>query len=177
MYINYNDYELIYLAKENSETAKKILFDKYSTLISKMYREGFYYQKYNYSDFLQEGLMILETTINNYKNDYDVSFYNYFKICFARRLKRINSQTDLRICESNVKYKFIDVKDENENKLKYIIEKECEKEPEIVRKIINECIIENYSLNKFCEENNLNYRKTHYLFTKIRLKLEKILTK
>ena len=97
MYINYNDYELIYLAKENSETAKKILFDKYSTLISKMYREGFYYQKYHYSDFLQEGLMILETTINNYKNDYDVSFYNYFKICFARRLKRINSQTYLWI--------------------------------------------------------------------------------
>ena len=32
--------------------------------------------------------------------------------------------------------KSIDVKDENENKLKYIIEKECEKEPEIVRKII-----------------------------------------
>ena len=177
MYINFNDFELLYLVKEGSEKAKTLLFDKYSTLIKKIYREGFYYQRYHYSDFLQEGLMVLENVVCNYKNHYEVTFYNYFKICFARRLKRINSQNDLRICEKVVKYRVTDIKDINDNKLRHILEKECEKEPEIIKKILNECVIGNYSLNRFCEENNLNYRKIYYLYTKMRLKLEKILTK
>ena len=71
----------------------------------------------------------------------------------------------------------IDVKDLNDNKLKYLVKKEYEKESELVRKILEECILENCSLNTFCQENNLDYRKTYYLYTKIRLKLEKILTK
>ena len=36
MYINYNDYELIYLINDGSEKALKVLFEKYSIYIKKM---------------------------------------------------------------------------------------------------------------------------------------------
>lgn len=177
MYINYNDYELMYLTREGSEAAKKLLYDKYANLIMKIYREGYYYKKYNYSDFQQEGLMILEAAIKKYDEKFNYSFFHYFKLCFVRRLNRINNQTGLLLCEMNVSYKMTDTKDRTDNKLKYIIRKEYETEPILIRKIVEECILENCSLNTFCEENNLDYRKTYYLYTKIRLKLEKILTK
>ena len=177
MYINYNDYELMYLAQEGSEKAKRLLFDKYSNLIMKIFREGYYYKIYNYSDFLQEGLLILESTINSYDKSFDYSFYNYFKLCFARRVNRIKKQKGLLICETPVKYKSKDFCNFTDSKLRYLIQKEFEKESEIIKKILSECILENCSVKTFCKENNLDYRKIQYLYTKIRLKLEKILTK
>ena len=47
MYVNYNDYELIYLVKEGITPARKVLFDKYSILLKKMFKEGYYYKIYS----------------------------------------------------------------------------------------------------------------------------------
>ena len=176
MYINYNDNELIFLLKDGSERAKSILFKKYSILISKMYKEGFYYKRYHYSDFLQEGLIILEKALISYNDDFEHSFYNYFKICFSRRLSRLNHQSDTVLCERGVKYQNPDSIYIYENNLISIIEKEFEDEDELTKKILQECIIDNCSLKSFCKQYNLNYPNTYYLYRKIRLKLEKMLT-
>ena len=93
MYVNYNDYELIYLIKEGSTQAREILFNKYSVLLKKIYKEGFYYKIYQMHDFIQEGLLILNKVIYSYSLEFSYNFYNYFKLCFARRLSRLSLTT------------------------------------------------------------------------------------
>ena len=176
MYVNYNDYELIYLIKEGSIPAKNYMFNKYSLLIKKIYREGYYRQTYQLLDFLQEGLLILEKVIYNYDNDFSYSFFNYFKLCFSRRLSRLNINGEIVLNERRVKYKFVDSIDVKSNSVKKLIEREIENEDELTKRVINECIFENLSIQSFCLKYDLDYTNTYYLFRKIRLKLEKILT-
>ena len=176
MYVKYNDYELIYLIKEGSEEARRYFFMKYSTLVNKIYREGLYYKKYYYSDFLQEGLMILEKTIESYNSNYTFDFYNYFKLCFSRRLMRVERQGSLMICEKNVGFKMIDTVDKSTNSLINRVEKTIQEEDEFTKKIIKECLFDNLSLKTFCKKYDLDYQKTYYLYRKIKSKLENLLT-
>ena len=176
MYINYNDYELIYLIKEGSAPAREVLFGKYSILLKKIYKEGFYYKIYQLYDFIQEGLLILNKVIYSYSLEFNYNFYSYFKLCFARRLSRLSETKEISLYENRVKYKFIDVVDIKTNSLKKIIEREIKDEDEITKRIVSECIFENLSIQSFCFRYNLDYTNTYYLYRKIRLKLEKILT-
>ena len=176
MYINHNDYELIYLIKEGVVPARKVLFDKYSVLLKKIYKEGFYYKKYQMYDFIQEGLLILNKVIYSYSLEFNYNFYNYFKLCFARRLSRLSMTKEIAFYEDRVKYKFVDVIDVKTNSIKKMIEREIENEDDITKLIVSECIFENLSIQSFCFRHNLDYTNTYYLYRKIRLKLEKILT-
>ena len=78
MYVNHNDYELVYLIKDGNVPAKEYLFKKYSVLIKKIYREGFYNLRYQLFDFMQEGFIILEKVITSYDFSFNFSFYNSF---------------------------------------------------------------------------------------------------
>ena len=176
MYISHNDYELVYLIKEGCIQAKELLFEIYGVLIKKIHREGFYYNKYPLLDFLQEGLLILEKVIYNYNIGFSYSFYNYFILCFSRRLARLHVSEDIMLCEKRVKYKFIDTVDVKTNSVRKLIERAIEDEDEISKKLIYECFLENLSIQSFCVKYNLDYAKTYYAYRKIRFKLEKILT-
>lgn len=176
MYIKHNDYELVYLIKEGSNKARELLFDKYGVLIRKIYREGFYSQKYHLFDFLQEGFLVLEKVIYSFNMNYTFNFYSYFTLCFSRRLLRLNITGDVIFNEKSVKYKFVDTVDVKTNLIRKLIEREIENEDDLTKKIINECIFENLSVHSFCSKYDLNYTNTYYLYRKIRLKLEKILT-
>ena len=176
MYVKYNDYELIYLIKEGSERAKKYFFMKYTSLIQKLYREGFYSRKYYFSDFLQEGLMILEKTINHYNPKFTFDFYHYFKLCFSRRLIRLNSQGDMLVSEKRVYYKMLDTVDVNANYLRHKVERAFKDDDELSKKIIKECLFNNSSIQTFCQKRNLDYQKTYYLYRKIKSNLENLLT-
>ena len=61
-YKKYNDYELIYMVRENDDISKNVLFDKYLPVIKNMANN--YYTKlkgYNcdYDDFFQEAMIAL----------------------------------------------------------------------------------------------------------------------
>lgn len=83
MYINYNDYELIYLINDGSEKALKVLFEKYSIYIKKIIYK--YCYNNNKDDLYQEGLMILNSCIRLYNPIYLNSFFSYFAISLSRR--------------------------------------------------------------------------------------------
>ena len=56
-YKKYNDYELIYMVRENSTDSKDILREKYQPVlksIAKEFYKSFKYYGYEYEDFLQE---------------------------------------------------------------------------------------------------------------------------
>ena len=176
MYVRYNDNELVYLSKDGNVPAKEYLFKKYSVLIKKLYREGYYYTRYQMYDFIQEGLLILEKVINSYDFNYKFTFYKYFVICFTRRLSRLNKTSDISLSERHVKYRCDDIVDSKNTGLKKIIEHSMKTEDELTKLIIKECLFENLSINSFCIKYNLEYNETYSIYRKIRLKLEKLLT-
>ena len=71
MYINCNDYELLYLINEGNEKALKLLFDKYDHLIRMLAKEYAPYGNRS-ADLAQEFRMILYKCIECYKEEYDI---------------------------------------------------------------------------------------------------------
>ena len=86
MYVNHNDYELIYLIKEGNVAAKDFLFKKYTSLIKKMYRDGYYAKRFLMLDFMQEGFLILEKVValNSSNNHVEYTYDS------KRRVTKVN---------------------------------------------------------------------------------------
>ena len=89
-YKDYNDYELVYEIRENSEDAYNILITKYTTLIHKIAYE--YFRKYKsfkveYEDLIQEGHVGLYQALNDY-DERSCLFYTYATICIKREIER-----------------------------------------------------------------------------------------
>ena len=87
-----NDYELIYLAQENNEDARNILYQKYDFLINTKVKK--IYQKYQYINTDNEDLklelrFIFDNAINNYNQDKEAKFSSYLNLCFNTKIKDI----------------------------------------------------------------------------------------
>lgn len=87
-----NDYELIYLAQENIEEAKNILYDKYINYIYVIISKA--YQKYrlyttDIEDLKLDCYIVIENAINKYNQDKDTKFKTYLKKCVETRLTDI----------------------------------------------------------------------------------------
>ena len=169
MYINCNDYELLYLINEGNEKALKLLFDKYDHLIRMLAKEYAPYGNRS-ADLAQEFRMILYKCIECYKEEYDISFYSYFLISINRRAKRIISNDYYKesiilneLCLSyldnsngiNIPNRHIEklIKDNYKDKLSL--------------DIIYECIIGGKPIKKYALDNNLNYPNLYYKYKKI----------
>ncbi len=85
MFVNYNDYELIYLIREGEYSAFRVLFKKYECLIEIKVHSRYPYGDKAY-DLIQEGRMVLNTCIKNYSFDVGVNFYAYFNAALSRKL-------------------------------------------------------------------------------------------
>ena len=95
-----NDYELIYLAKDNNEEARNILYKKYNFLINKKISKLF--QKYQFittdtEDLKLEFKLVFENSINNYIQDKESKFSTYLNLCLDTKVKDI--------IKSNLTYK------------------------------------------------------------------------
>ncbi|MGM9881388.1 MAG: sigma-70 family RNA polymerase sigma factor [Bacilli bacterium] len=79
----YNDYELLYLAKENNEEAIDILYSKYQKLL---YMKAFKYSSSDLTleDYLNEAKLSLYEAIQNYKDS--TSFSTYLNKCLDNAL-------------------------------------------------------------------------------------------
>ena len=111
-YKQYNDYELIYEVRENSEEAYNTIINKYSLLIRKIADE--YYDKnkkykVDYEDIVQEGYYGLLQALDNYKENDKTLFYTYASICIRREMERLlkthNRQKNMGINKSISLYK------------------------------------------------------------------------
>ena len=85
----YNDYELISLAKEENEDAKNILIVKYKPLIQKIVNKLYKYCKNNgleRSDLIQEGMIGLNHAIETFDQNKEILFYTYAYKCIKTKL-------------------------------------------------------------------------------------------
>lgn len=80
----YNDNELLYLVKENSEEALEILVEKYRFCIWSKMRD-MNIELASREEFLQEGLILLHKAIWSFIEEKNVTFYSYFHLLLTRK--------------------------------------------------------------------------------------------
>ena len=88
-YKKYNDYELVYMVRENDEYSNKLLFEKYVPIILSITNR--YYKQYNglgydYEDFYQEALAAFYKAISNYDESKETLFYSFVVLCIKRHM-------------------------------------------------------------------------------------------
>ena len=113
----YNDYELVALAKENNEEAINIIYQKYQPLIYKKARYIYNIigsKGIELSDIIQEGMIGLEEAINRYNEKDNTLFYTFALISKVNRDKH-------KILNEAVSYDTND--DEEISLLNYIYDK------------------------------------------------------
>lgn len=89
MYNDENDYELLYLVSESSEEAKEVFFEKYKPTIQTLVLKYFPLIKnkgYEINDLYQEGMVGLSQAINDYREQKNVQFNTFAKVCVERQI-------------------------------------------------------------------------------------------
>ncbi len=89
-YKNINDYEQLYLIRENDDEAKDTVFHKYKPIIISIASKYYNYLKergIDREDLIQEGQVGLYKAINAYKETEDACFYTFCIICIEREIK------------------------------------------------------------------------------------------
>lgn len=87
--MEYNDFELVSLIRENNEEAREILYNKYKPIIVKkstdqIYKFGSYGMEIN--DLIQEGYIGLDNAINCFNEKENTSFYTFALLCIDRQI-------------------------------------------------------------------------------------------
>ena len=88
-YLDYNDYELVYLVREDSEEAIDIIMEKYEPVIRNMasyYFENFKFIRIELEDLIQEGRMGLLYAVRNFKEEKGVLFYTFAILCIKGKM-------------------------------------------------------------------------------------------
>ena len=88
-YKEYNDYELLYMVRENDELSKDLLLKKYSPIINKIALDFFNSYKsygYEYDDFYQEAMLAFNNAVVSYDENKDTLFYTFLIVCIKRAL-------------------------------------------------------------------------------------------
>ncbi len=98
-YKDYNDYELLYMVKENDETAYNLLYEKYKPLVIS-YAKKFARVYTNYgidiNDFILEGYIGLDKSINKFKDYDEYKFQGLVSTCINRQMQNLVKQAKLK---------------------------------------------------------------------------------
>lgn len=94
-YKEYNDYELLYMVKENDETAYNLLYEKYKPLVISLAKKyASTYQNYgiDINDYILEGYVGLDTSIKRFKDYDEHKFQNLLCTCVTRQMQNLIKQ-------------------------------------------------------------------------------------
>ena len=119
-YKNVNDYEVIYMIRENDEDAERLMYEKYRPLLYKYVNK--YYSlvsnRITYEDLVQETMIALNNAIKKYDENSDVLFYTYVNICIERHLltycRNVNSNKHY-VLNNSIFDEFIECRSINDN--------------------------------------------------------------
>ena len=88
-YKKYNDYELIYMIRENDDFSQNILYEKYQPIIKKFATDFYIRYKssgYDYEDFLEEATIGFQKALFSFDDTRENLFYSFAVLCIQRRL-------------------------------------------------------------------------------------------
>ena len=99
--MEYNDYELICLAREGNENAINIIYQKYKPIIVSKSKHSIVLASHHgieISDIMQEGYIGLEEAIKSFSESDNTSFYTFAVLCINRQiinyLRKLNCTKD-----------------------------------------------------------------------------------
>lgn len=87
--MEYNDYELVSLAKEGNEEANNLLYQKYKPIVVSKSKDAIVYASHHgieINDIMQEGYIGLEEAIKNFDEDDNTTFYTFAVLCINRQI-------------------------------------------------------------------------------------------
>ncbi len=88
-YKDVNDYEVIYLIKENDEDSKTLLYKKYEPLITSFSLQYLPVAKkcgLELVDLIQEGYIGFSNALNSYDENKNILFYTLVRVCVKRQI-------------------------------------------------------------------------------------------
>lgn len=98
-YKEYNDYELLYMVKENDETAYNLLYEKYKPYVINLankYARTYTNYGIDINDFILEGYIGLDNSIKKYMNYDDYKFQGLVSTCINRQMQNLVKQARLK---------------------------------------------------------------------------------
>ena len=87
--MEYNDFELVSLIRENNEEAREILYNKYKPIIVKKSTDQIYKlgsDGMEINDLIQDGYIGLDNAINCFNEKENTSFYTFALLCIDRQI-------------------------------------------------------------------------------------------
>ena len=191
MFSDYNDYELVALAREGNEDAINIIYQKYKPLIINKSKDAIYVASHHgleISDIMQEGYMALEEAIQNFSENDNASFYTFAMLCIDRNI--INFIRKNTKCRDKIlndagcidDYVVKDMSDESnlENSFMYrdteemIIDKIRENLTDFEDKVFN-YKMDGYSFEEIANTLNKDLKSIYNTFHRIKSKIKKIM--
>lgn len=193
MFDNYNDYELVALAKEGNEDAINLIYQKYKPLIVNKSKDSIVLANHHgieISDIMQEGFIGLDEAINDFSESDNTTFYTFAMLCIDRQIinyLRKNTKGKNRILndaspideyvEKNMRddfdteFSFI-YKETEENIMKEINSNLTEFEKDVFR-----YKIDGYSFDEIANTLNRDVKSIYNTFHRIKIKIKRIIKK
>ena len=164
----YNDYELLYLIKENNDKALEIMMEKYKPLIWRVILNLAIDPIYH-DDYFQEGLMCLYRSINIFDDRYNKTFTRFFELVWQRRALTLKNSDKLL-------YEYVDSYDSfsvdcfvlEEMEQEYKISLEYNRLKDIDKDIYSMYFAENYSIDYIDKKLQIGKKKIYNSIEKIK---------
>ena len=189
--MQYNDYELVSLAKEGNEDAVNIIYQKYKPLIVSKSKDAILRANHHgieINDIMQEGYIGLDEAINAFSEHDNTSFYTFAMLCIDRQiinyLRKITGGRDKILNEAVAIDDYVEknMKDEFDTEFAFISR---EHENDIIEKIKKELTefendvfrlkVDGYSFEEIANTLNKDIKSIYNTFHRIKLKIRKII--
>ena len=189
--MEYNDYELVALAKEGNEDAVNLLYQKYKPIIVRKSQNTIVRASHHgieISDIMQEGFIGLEEAIMNFSENDNASFYTFAMLCINRQiinyLRKTTGGRDKILNDATPIDEYVEktMKDEHNMEFSFIY-KETEKN--IMEEIKNNLTefekdvfkykIDGYSFEEIANTLNKDLKSIYNTFHRIKSKIKKII--
>jgi len=196
-YLDYNDYELVYLAQEKNEIATEILLKKYEVLLKKLSKEFFGKLKecsILFSEVYNEAILGFYQAIENFNQDDNSVFKTFAFMCVNRKLNALIAKN---YCKKNKfnnetitldyedEFCFYDILSDNITPESEMIDKESfyDLRLKIKKVLTNEeytvylLKLRGYRYIEIARILNVNKKSIYHIVERIKIKIEKILNK
>lgn len=172
----YNDYELIYLAKENHDIAYEILQKKYEPIIvniARRMKRAYPNFGLDIEDYILEGKLALTNAIYNFNEKYDNLFFTYVIKCINLALLTTINRNKKDSCLNNALEWTDELQISKENsinrkiQLREVIHKTLKHLKPIERKILY-LRLKGYTYIDIAKKLNIEKKKVDNILLKIR---------
>ena len=185
--MEYNDYELVSMAREGNEEAINLIYQKYKPIIVTKSKDAIVLASHHgieISDIMQEGYIALDEAINNFCENDSASFYTFALLCINRKiinyLRKITRGKN-RILNDAVAIDDVmekSIKDEFDTEISFIsneiIEHIQNRLTDFEKKVFK-LKIDGYSFEEIANNLNKDTKSIYNTFHRIKGKIKKIM--